>query len=131
MTTSDAFAPVLDVEDLHVDFPTGEGTVHAVRGLDLQVAPGEVVGIVGESGSGKSVTALSAMGLLPRQARTQGWVRVKGKEVLGARERDLMDVRGRTISMVFQDPMTSLNPVYSVGWQIAEALRAHQKLTKA
>ena len=130
MTTSDPFAPVLDVQDLYVDFPTGEGTVHAVRGLDLQVAPGEVVGIVGESGSGKSVTALSAMGLLPRQARTQGWVRVKGKEVLGASERDLMGVRGRTISMIFQDPMTSLNPVYSVGWQIAEALRAHQQLTK-
>jgi len=130
VTTSDPFAPVLDVQDLYVDFPTGEGTVHAVRGLDLQVAPGEVVGIVGESGSGKSVTALSAMGLLPRQARTQGWVRVKGKEVLGASERDLMGVRGRTISMIFQDPMTSLNPVYSVGWQIAEALRAHQQLTK-
>jgi oligopeptide/dipeptide ABC transporter ATP-binding protein len=121
---------VLEVEGLHVDFPTTEGVVHAVRGLDIRLSPREVLGVVGESGSGKSVTALATMGLLPRNARTRGSIKVKGQEVLGAKEKSLMGMRGRTISMVFQDPMTSLNPVYSVGWQIAEALRAHQDIDK-
>ena len=130
MTTGDPFAPVLDIQDLKVDFPTAEGVVHAVRGVSLQVAPGEVLGVVGESGSGKSVTALSAIGLLPKHAKTEGWVRLKGKEVLGASEKALMPVRGQVISMIFQDPLTAHNPVYTVGWQIAEALRAHQEMTK-
>jgi oligopeptide/dipeptide ABC transporter ATP-binding protein len=125
-----AGAPVLEIDGLGVDFPTTEGVVHAVRGLDLRLAPREVLGVVGESGSGKSVTALATMGLLPRNAKTRGSIRVKGTEVLGAKEKALMGLRGRTISMVFQDPMTSLNPVYSVGWQIAEALRAHQDIDK-
>ncbi|HUY63472.1 MAG TPA: ABC transporter ATP-binding protein [Acidimicrobiales bacterium] len=122
--------PVLEVENLHVEFATKEGVVYAVRGLDLTLAPGEVLGIVGESGSGKSVTALAAMGLLPRNARATGSIKVRGQEVLGAKEKDLMPIRGRTISMIFQDPMTSLNPVYSVGWQIAEAVRAHNDITQ-
>ena len=121
---------VLEIEGLSVDFPTAEGVVHAVRGVDMRLAPREVLGVVGESGSGKSVTALATMGLLPRSAKTRGSIRVKGTEVLGAREKALMGLRGRTISMVFQDPMTSLNPVYSVGWQIAEALQAHQDIDK-
>jgi oligopeptide/dipeptide ABC transporter ATP-binding protein len=123
--------PLLEVTDLHVDFPTKEGVVNAVRGFNLVLERGEVVGIVGESGSGKSVTSLAMMGLLPRSASTTGSVKVKGIEVLGAKERQLMGLRGKTISMVFQDPMSSLNPVYSVGWQIAEAVRAHQEISKA
>jgi peptide/nickel transport system ATP-binding protein len=122
--------PLLEVEALKVDFPTSDGVVHAVRGIDLDIEPGRVLGVVGESGSGKSVTALSLMGLLPRQARTTGSVRINGREIVGAGEKQLMAVRGRTVSMIFQDPMTSLNPVYSVGWQIAEAILAHQKLDK-
>lgn len=122
--------PLIEVTGLTVDFPTKDGLVRAVRGLDLVLGRGEVVGIVGESGSGKSVTALATMGLLPRNARTGGSIKVKGREVLGAKERDLMALRGKTISMVFQDPMSSLNPVYSVGWQIAEAIRAHQDVSK-
>ncbi|MDE3085702.1 MAG: ABC transporter ATP-binding protein [Acidobacteriota bacterium] len=130
MSVQSPGASVLEIEGLSVDFPTAEGVVHAVRGVDLRLAPREVLGVVGESGSGKSVTALATMGLLPRNAKTQGSIRVKGTEVLGAKEKALMGLRGRTISMVFQDPMTSLNPVYSVGWQIAEALQAHQDIDK-
>lgn len=117
---------VLEAHDLQVDFPTKEGVVRAVRGVGLRLASGEVLGVVGESGSGKSVTALASMGLLPRHARVQGSIRVRGREVVGASEKQLMALRGSAISMVFQDPMTSLNPVYTVGWQIAEALQAHQ-----
>ncbi|HVC25031.1 MAG TPA: ABC transporter ATP-binding protein [Acidimicrobiales bacterium] len=122
--------PVLVFEGLEVDFATGGGVVHAVRGVDLTLSSGEVLGIVGESGSGKSVTAMAAMGLLPRSARTRGSVRYRGAELLGRKEKQLMGIRGKGISMIFQDPMTSLNPVYSVGWQIAEAIRAHQDLSK-
>ena len=124
---------IVEIAGLNVEFPNKEGTVHAVRGLDLKRFRGEVVGVVGESGSGKSVTSLATMGLLPRNARIKGSIRVKGHEVLGAKERILMTLRGRKIdpAMIFQDPLTSLNPVYSVGWQIAEAVRAHQDLDKA
>ena len=122
--------PLLEVEGLQVDFPTADGVVHAVRGIEISIEPGRVLGVVGESGSGKSVTALSLMGLLPRQARTTGSVRINGREIVGAREKELTAVRGRVVSMIFQDPMTSLNPVYSVGWQIAEAILAHQKIDK-
>ena len=118
--------PLLVFDHLEVDFATSGGVVHAVRGVDLTLSAGEVLGIVGESGSGKSVTAMAAMGLLPRSARTRGSVRFRGGELLGRKEKQLMGVRGKGISMIFQDPMTSLNPVYSVGWQIAEAVRAHQ-----
>jgi peptide/nickel transport system ATP-binding protein len=121
---------ILVVAGLKVDFPTGAGTVHAVRGMDFVLHGGEVLGIVGESGSGKSVTAMAAMGLLPRAADTGGSVRYRGTELLGRTERELMAVRGKGISMIFQDPMTSLNPVYTVGWQIAEAIRAHQDISR-
>ncbi len=125
-----AGGPLLVVEDLEVDFKTAEGTVHAVRGVSLRLNPGEVLGIVGESGSGKSVTAMATMGLLARSAVTRGSVRYRNEELLHRREKQLMPVRGKAISMIFQDPMTSLNPVYSVGWQIAEAIRAHQDVSK-
>jgi peptide/nickel transport system ATP-binding protein len=122
--------PVLLVERLEVDFPTKEGVVHAVRGIDLELTPGEVLGIVGESGSGKSVTALACMGLLPKSAQVRGSIRFKGEELLGRREKEMTNVRGTGIAMIFQDPMTSLNPVYTIGWQIAEAVLAHQDVTK-
>ena len=121
---------LLEIEGLEVDFRTSEGTVHAVRGIDLVLRPGEVLGIVGESGSGKSVTAMATMGLLPRSAVVRGSVRFRGEELLHRRERQLMSYRGKSISMIFQDPMTSLNPVYSVGWQIVEAIQAHQDVSK-
>ncbi|GAA4090441.1 ABC transporter ATP-binding protein [Nonomuraea soli] len=118
--------PVLQVTDLNVRF----GDVHAVRGVSYEVRPGEVLGIVGESGSGKSVTSLAAMGLLPQYATVEGSVRLHGTEILGAKEKVLTDFRGKTISMVFQDPLSALTPVYRVGDQIAEAVRLHQKVSK-
>jgi len=117
--------PVLEVDDLTVEFPTEDGIVHAVRGVSFSLDPGEVLGIVGESGSGKSVTSLAIMGLLPKTARVQGSVRYRGTELLGMRDKELRAIRGREIAMIFQDPMTSLNPVYTVGWQLSEALRVH------
>ncbi len=120
----------LVVDDLVVDFATGAGTVHAVRGISFALAPREVLGIVGESGSGKSVTALAAMGLLPKSASVTGSITYDGRELLGLKDKALTEIRGRKIAMIFQDPMTSLNPVYTVGWQIAEAVRAHQSLSK-
>ena len=122
--------PALQVEGLEVEFRTKAGTVHAVRGIDFSVAPGEVLGIVGESGSGKSVTALATMGLLPKSAAVRGSIRFHGRELLGLKEKQLTDVRGTGIAMIFQDPMTSLNPVYTIGWQITEAIRAHQDIGK-
>jgi oligopeptide/dipeptide ABC transporter ATP-binding protein len=122
--------PALQIEHLEVDFPTKDGVVHAVRGVDLSLAPGEVLGIVGESGSGKSVTALATMGLLPKGAQVRGSIRFQGRELLDLKEKQLNMVRGTGIAMIFQDPMTSLNPVYSIGWQISEAILAHQDISK-
>jgi peptide/nickel transport system ATP-binding protein len=116
---------LLDVRDLYVTFPTDDGDVAAVRGVNFQLRRGESLGIVGESGSGKSVTSLAVLGLLPRGARVSGSVRFAGEELLGADDRRMSALRGKNIAMVFQDPMTSLNPVYRVGFQIAETLRAH------
>src|SRR3984957_15523819 len=122
--------PALRIEGLEVDFPTKDGVVHAVRGIDFSLAPGEVLGIVGESGSGKSVTALAAMGLLPKSADIRGSIKFQGREGLDLKEKQLTGLRGTGIAMIFQDPMTSLNPVYTIGWQITEAIRAHQDLNK-
>jgi oligopeptide/dipeptide ABC transporter ATP-binding protein len=121
---------IFSVENLTVTFKTGTGDVYAVRGIDFSLAPHEVLGIVGESGSGKSVTAMATMGLLPRNAVITGSVRYEGRSILGLSEKELAPIRGAQIAMIFQDPMTSLNPVYTVGWQIAEAIRAHQDVTK-
>ncbi|GAA3531324.1 ABC transporter ATP-binding protein [Amycolatopsis ultiminotia] len=118
---------VLEVSDLDVSFPSESGRVHAVRGLSYQVAAGEVLGIVGESGSGKSVSSLAVMGLLPPQARVSGSIRFQGSELIGKSDTDLSKIRGKKISMVFQDPLSALTPVYTVGAQIAEALRVHAK----
>jgi peptide/nickel transport system ATP-binding protein len=118
-------APLLEVSDLEVSFPSEDGRVRAVRGLSYQVAPGEVLGIVGESGSGKSVSSLAVMGLLPPSARISGSIRLRGQELLGLSDTELSRIRGRRIAMVFQDPLSALTPVYTVGDQIAEALLIH------
>ena len=123
----DPAAPLLEVVDLNVRFPTEDGAVHAVRGVDYSLRSGEVLGIVGESGSGKSVTSLAVMGLLPPSARATGSVRYRGQELLSQDDRSMSRVRGKGVSMIFQDPMTSLDPVYRIGYQIEETLRAHDR----
>jgi peptide/nickel transport system ATP-binding protein len=129
--TGSAAAPVLEVADLHVTFPGREAPgVRAVRGLSYAVAAGEVLGIVGESGSGKSVSSLAVMGLLPGTAVTTGSVRLGGQELLGLKDRELAQVRGRRISMVFQEPLSALTPVYTVGDQVAEAVRVHNRVSR-
>jgi oligopeptide/dipeptide ABC transporter ATP-binding protein len=121
---------LLEVDDLTVSFPTDEGVVDAVRGVSFSLEPGRVLGIAGESGSGKSVTSLAIMGLLPRSARVRGSVRFRGGEILGRPERELTKIRGSRISVIFQDPMSSLNQVYTVGWQVAEMISEHQDVSK-
>jgi oligopeptide/dipeptide ABC transporter ATP-binding protein len=117
--------PVLEVDNLHVTFASPDGPVQAVRGLSLSVADGESLGIVGESGSGKSVSMLAVMGLLPRNAKITGSIRYRGQEIVGRPDSELRALRGGKVAMIFQDPMTSLNPVLTVGFQIAEAIEAH------
>jgi oligopeptide/dipeptide ABC transporter ATP-binding protein len=123
--------PVLEVKDLSVEFPTDDGVVHAVRGVSFALEPGQVLGIVGESGSGKSVTSLAVMGLLPRSAHVRGEVNFRGRNLLKLSDKEQTGIRGKQIAMIFQDPMTSLNPVYTVGWQLQEAILAHQDVGKA
>ena len=130
LTTLSPGEELLAVRDLTVTFPTADGDVHAVRGVDYVLRRGEVLGIVGESGSGKSVSSLAVMGLLPKSARIQGSITFQGEELLGLSERKLMKVRGKKIAMIFQDPMTSLNPVYKVGFQLEEAILAHNDIPK-
>ncbi|MFD8244212.1 ABC transporter ATP-binding protein [Nocardia sp. NPDC059691] len=130
MTTTTSTAPLLEITDLRVSFPSEEGRIDAVRGVDYTVSDGEVLAIVGESGSGKSVSSLAVMGLLPEQARITGSIRFRGRELLGLADRELSKLRGSSISMVFQDPLSALTPVYRVGDQIAEALLAHGKASR-
>jgi oligopeptide/dipeptide ABC transporter ATP-binding protein len=123
--------PLLAVEDLRVRFKTQRGLVHAVNGISFDVRPGETLGLVGESGCGKSVTALTTMGILPRAARiASGSIRLDGRELLGLSERQWRRVRGKEIAMIFQDPMTSLNPVLTVGAQLREAIEEHLDLDR-
>jgi peptide/nickel transport system ATP-binding protein len=118
---------LLSVRDLRVRFAGEDGDVQAVDGVSFELEPGEVMAIVGESGSGKSVTAQAVMGLIPsRNATVEGSVRLRGRELTGANETEMQKVRGAEVAMIFQDPMTSLNPVYRVGAQIVEAIRAHR-----
>jgi glutathione transport system ATP-binding protein len=121
---------LLTVENLSVDFPTEDGVVHAVRNVSFNLDRREVLGIVGESGSGKSVSSMALMGLLPRTAVVTGSIMFSGREMVGLPYKKLQAVRGNSIAMIFQDPMTSLNPVYTVGWQLAEAYRAHHDVSK-
>jgi len=127
---------VVQIEDLSVSFSTDAGAVKAVDGVSLTVAPGEVLAIVGESGSGKTVTAKTILGLLPETATASGAVILRSRDgateadVISIDKRRLRQVRGTDVAMVFQEPSTALNPVYPVGWQIAEGLRAHGRLSR-
>jgi peptide/nickel transport system ATP-binding protein len=121
---------VLSIRDLHVSFRTPNGTVSAVRGIDLEVNPGELVGIVGESGSGKSVSFLGVLGLLPSNARIEGSATVNGTQMVGATNHTMRSIRGRQVAMIFQDPLSALNPVYRIGDQIVEMIQVHQDLSK-
>lgn len=136
--TPDALSPVVEIDDLSISFATDAGAVKAVAGVSLTVNRGEVLAIVGESGSGKTVTAKSILGLLPETATLGGAVLLSNRagtatnDVVSLDTRQLRAVRGADVSMVFQEPSTALNPVYTVGWQIAEGLRAHDaKLSRA
>src|ERR671934_488477 len=123
--------PLLAVEDLRVQFSTRRGTVHAVNGISFGIAAGETLGIVGESGCGKSVTSLAILGILARAGRvTSGSAVFGGVDLLRLSDRELRRVRGREIAMIFQDPMTSLNPVLTIGRQIREALETHLGVRK-
>jgi oligopeptide/dipeptide ABC transporter ATP-binding protein len=124
--------PLLEIEDLKVEFATDEGTVHAVGGVSFSLESGEVLSIVGESGSGKSVTAMTILGLTRgTNARISGSVRYQGKELTTASNDELETIRGDRIAMVFQDPMSSFNPVHKIGDQIIEAIQAHRDLDKS
>ena len=122
--------PLLEVRDLTVRFPTEDGYVNAVRGVTYTLAEREVLGIVGESGSGKSVSSLAVMGLLPGSAQVTGQILLEGRDVLEMTAKEQRSLRGRKIAMIFQDPMTALNPVYTVGDQLAEAYRSHSAASK-
>ncbi|MBP7003399.1 ABC transporter ATP-binding protein [Amaricoccus sp.] len=129
----DGPAPVLEVSDLQTVFQTRDGAVHAVNGVSFSIGPGELLGVVGESGSGKSVTMMSLMRLLPSPpARiTGGEIRYQGRDVRRMSDGAMRELRGGEIGFVFQDPMTSLNPVFTVGYQLVEPLRVHLRLSKS
>lgn len=119
---------ILQIRDLRVTFNTQLGELKAVRGIDVDVAPGEILGVVGESGSGKSVSFLAAMGLLPSSATISGSVMLDGQELIGAKRKAIRSVRGKSLAMVFQDPLSALNPVHRVGDQIVEMIQSHQDM---
>jgi peptide/nickel transport system ATP-binding protein len=122
---------LLDVNDLHIELQTQRGPAEAVRGIGFSLERGEALGIVGESGCGKSITVLSLMGLLPANAKVTGSIRFDGTELIGFDERALCDIRGNRIGMIFQEPMTALNPVHTIVRQVGEPLRLHRGLTGA
>ena len=125
---------LLEMKDLHVEYVTDDARVYAVNGLDLTVSKGETVGLVGETGAGKTTTALSIMRLLPERVGriTRGSIRLDGADITRATESEMRRMRGEVVSMIFQDPMTSLNPVMTIGEQIGEVLHLHEKYaTKA
>ena len=121
---------LLDVRDLHVYFRTEGPPVPVVSGLNFSIEESEIFGLAGESGCGKSITALSIMGLLPRNAYATGETDFRGKDLLKMDEESKRRLRGNEISMIFQEPMTSLNPVLTIGYQIAEVLVTHRNMTK-
>jgi len=124
-------APLLSIKGLKTSFHTHDGIIHAVNGVDFDIFPGETLGLVGESGCGKSVTSLSVMRLLnPSIATIEGQVKFNGKNLLDLSSDDMRMIRGNTISMIFQEPMTSLNPILTIGEQIAESLRLHEHLNR-
>jgi peptide/nickel transport system ATP-binding protein len=121
--------PLLEVDDLSVDFAVDNFWVPAAKKLNYTLERGKALAVVGESGSGKSVSSMSMLGLLPKNARVQGSVRLEGREILGIKPEELRAIRGREIAVIFQEPMTALNPVYTVGFQIIETLRIHFGMT--
>jgi oligopeptide/dipeptide ABC transporter ATP-binding protein len=122
---------LLSVDDLRVEFSTQRGTVYAVNGVSFEIAAGETLGIVGESGCGKSVTSLAILGILSRNGRvTSGRAVFEGRDLIGLGDRELRRIRGRDVAMIFQDPMTSLNPVLTIGRQIRESLETHLELER-
>ena len=125
-----AGGPYLDVRDLKVHFPTDDGLVKSVDGLSFHVERGKTLGIVGESGSGKSVTSMSVMGLHPRSAQITGSISLDGQELVGASEESVRRLRGKKMAMIFQDPLSAMHPFYTVGNQIIEAYRVHNKVSK-
>ncbi|HEY4201168.1 MAG TPA: ABC transporter ATP-binding protein [Devosiaceae bacterium] len=127
MTTT---LPLLGIRNLTIGFPAGKNRFLAVNDVSFNVQPGELVGVVGESGSGKSVTALAIMGLLPPTAVVSGEIAFEGRNIVGLPSRQLRALRGSRLGMIFQEPMTSLNPVFTVGDQITEAVRAHDRLSR-
>ncbi|EIF00346.1 ATPase component of various ABC-type transport systems with duplicated ATPase domain [Saccharomonospora glauca K62] len=121
---------MLSISDLKISFSTEDGVVEAVKGIGFDVAPGEILAIVGESGSGKSVTSMSVPGLLPKTAKITGARQLNGVDLGGMSPKQLRKYRGNDVAMIFQEPMTALNPMYTVGWQIRESLRVHQDMSK-
>ncbi|WP_348648074.1 ABC transporter ATP-binding protein [Martelella lutilitoris] len=122
---------MLEIERLTVGFQTRDGLKQVLHGVDLSLSRGETLGVVGESGSGKSMLALATIGLLPRGASTSGAIRLFGDDLLSLSERQMSAVRGEKIGMIFQEPMTALNPAMTVGSQIAEALRLHREISRS
>ena len=123
--------PLLQVSQLNIALPTPRGLAQAVRGLDFTLERGETLGLIGESGCGKSLTALALMGLLPERARASGSIRLDGQELLGLPDAALCRIRGQRMAMVFQEPMTALNPLHRIGDQVAEPLRLHRGLARS
>ena len=121
--------PLLEVSHLRVDLHTHRGTAAAVRDMTFTLDRGETLGLIGESGCGKSMTALALMGLAPENATVSGGLKLEGRELIGLHDRDWRAIRGYQVAMIFQEPMTALNPVHRVGAQIAEPLRLHQNLS--
>ncbi len=122
---------LVSLKDLHVTFRTRDRTVHAVNGVDLSLAAGETLCILGESGSGKSVTLRALMKLLPRFAEVRGGIQVAGQDVARMSESHLTDLRGRDVAMIFQEPMTAMDPVFTIGRQISETVRRHEKVSQS
>ncbi|MEK4853603.1 ABC transporter ATP-binding protein [Paenibacillus sp. FSL H7-0756] len=124
--------PILSIENLHTHFLTDRGEVPAVDGVDLYINPGEVLGVVGESGCGKSVTSLSILKLVPSPPGriVDGRILLKGRDIVPLKEKDMRKIRGDSVSMIFQEPMTSLNPLFTVGQQIMETVRLHRGLSR-
>ena len=130
-SAQNASGPLLTISDLHVTIPQRRGEVTPLRGVNLSVESGRTLGIVGESGSGKTMTALAIMGLLPATGRiSQGSIRFDGADLVSMSEKEARRRRGTDLGMVFQDPMTSLNPTMSIGDQIGEGLIVHQRMTR-
>ncbi|HVE55101.1 MAG TPA: ABC transporter ATP-binding protein, partial [Ramlibacter sp.] len=121
--------PLIEVKDLSVELQTHRGPAFAVRDVSFSLDRGQTLGLIGESGCGKSITAMALMGLLPENARVTGSIRFEGQELVGRSEREMCALRGDRIGMIFQEPMTALNPVHSVGRQVAEPLRLHRGLS--